>query len=151
VELIEVWQDRLLVVLPATSPLSDLDVVPLPALADLPLRIVERRANPPLVDLVLDACSDAGFTPALTDHPDHLEHTLAAIAAGPASWTVIYEPHARMIRPGPVVFRPTDPPLWIGTELAVAQDATTATVAPLLRACALPAIPMTAGPRTARS
>jgi len=45
------WQDSLLVVLPATSPLAGLDVVPMSALAELPLRIVERRTNPPLVDL----------------------------------------------------------------------------------------------------
>ena len=136
VELIDMWQDTLLVVLPASSPLAHLDVVPMKALAELPLRIVERRTNPPLVDLVLRACADAGFTPVLTDHPHHLEHTLARIAAGPPTWTVIYEPHARLMREGSVVFRPTDPPLSITTSLAVAEDATTATIAPLLRACA---------------
>ena len=135
VELIEMWQDSLLLVLPAASPLTDLDFVPMSALAELPLRIVERRTNPPLVDLVLRACADAGFTPVLADHPHHLEHTLAAIAAGPPTWTVIFEPHARMMRQGSVIFRPTDPPLSLTTSLAVAEDATTATIAPLLRAC----------------
>lgn len=135
VELIEMWQDALLVVLPATSPLAGLDVVPMAALAELPLRIVERRTNPPLVDLVLQACADAGFTPALADHPHSLEHTMATIAAGPPTWTVIYEPHARMMHPASVVFRQTDPPLSMTTSLAVSEGATTVTLAPLLRAC----------------
>jgi DNA-binding transcriptional LysR family regulator len=137
VELIDMWQDRVLVALPVTSPLADRDVVPMAELADLPLRIVERRANPPLVDLVLGACARAGFTPVLADHPDHLEHTLATIAAGPPTWTVVYEPHARMISQGSVVFRATDPALSMTTSLAVAQDATTGAIAPLLRACAV--------------
>jgi DNA-binding transcriptional LysR family regulator len=136
VELIEMWQDGLLVVLPAASPLAGLDVVPMSALADLPLRIVERRTNPPLVDLVLRSCADAGFTPVLADHPERLEPTMAMIAVGPPTWTVIYEPHARMMQPGSVVFRPTVPAMTMTTALAVAEDATTATVAPLLRACA---------------
>lgn len=136
VELIEMWQDRLLVLLPAAHPLADLDVVPMAALADLPLRIVERRTNPPLVDLVIGACAEAGFTPTLTDHPERIENILAAIATGPPTWTVLYEPHARMLHQGAVVFRPSDPPLQMTTALAVPEDATTAHIAPLLRACA---------------
>jgi DNA-binding transcriptional LysR family regulator len=59
VELIEVWRDRLLVVLPASQ---DHGPIGLDELAALPLRIVPRRLNPPLVDLVLTACAEAGFT-----------------------------------------------------------------------------------------
>ncbi|HEU5008870.1 MAG TPA: LysR family transcriptional regulator [Jatrophihabitantaceae bacterium] len=136
VELIEVWQDRVLVALPATHPLADCEIVPMGSLAGLPLRIVERRTNPPLVDLVLGACADAGFTPALAQHPGRLEHMLAALAVGPPTWTVIYEAHARSIRHASVSFRRTDPPMSMATLLAVAESATTATVAPLLRACA---------------
>jgi hypothetical protein len=36
-----------------------------------------------------------------------------------------------------VVFRATDPALSMTTSLAVAQDATTGAIAPLLRACAV--------------
>jgi DNA-binding transcriptional LysR family regulator len=136
VELIEVWQDRVLVALPAASPLADCEVVPMSSLAGLPLRIVERRANPPLVDLVLGACADAGFTPALAQHPGHLEHVLAALAVGAPTWTVIYEAHAQSLHQSSVIFRRTDPSLSMATFLAVAESATTAAVAPLLRACA---------------
>lgn len=139
VELIEVWQDRLLVALPAAHELAGSNVVELPALAELPLRIVSRRLNPPLVDLVLDACAAAGFTPILGARPDSLENTLAAMAAGPASWTVLYEAHARTLRLPQVVFRPTGPELAMPTALAVREDATSRAVAPLLRACAIAA------------
>jgi DNA-binding transcriptional LysR family regulator len=139
VELIEVWQDRLSVALPATHEWAGASVVPLSALAELPLRMVPRRLNPPLVDLLLDACAANGFTPAAGDHPDTLENTLAAIAAGPPSWTVLYEAHARTLHPPHVVFRPTDPELIMPTMLAVREDATSRMVAPLLRACAVAA------------
>ena len=130
------WQDDLLVVLPARHELAGRDVVPLADLAELPLRIVGRRANPPLVDLVIGACAQAGFSPRLADHPDAVEDVLAAVASGPPSWSVLYEPHARMLHLDRVVFRPSEPPLGLTTALAVPEEATTATLAPLLRACA---------------
>jgi DNA-binding transcriptional LysR family regulator len=136
VELIEVWRDRLMVALPADHELAGRAVVELSALAGLPLRIVARRLNPPLVDLVLGACAAAGFTPVLGAQPDALENTLAAMAASPACWTVLYEAHARTLQPPRVVFRPTEPELVMPTALAVRADATSRAVAPLLRACA---------------
>jgi DNA-binding transcriptional LysR family regulator len=135
VELIEMWEDRLLVLLPARHELARRSIVPIGELAALPLRIVARRANPPLVDLVMSACAEAGFTPRLADHPDAVEAVLAAIASGPPSWSVLYEPHARMLNLDSVAFRPTDPPLGLMTALAVPAAATTASLAPLLRAC----------------
>jgi DNA-binding transcriptional LysR family regulator len=136
VELMEVWQDQLLVALPASHELSSRDVVSLSDLALVPLRIVSRRLNPPLVDLVLDACAEAGYTPALADHPDSVEQVLAAIASGSPTWTVMYEPQARMINQARVKFLPTRPALVMPTSLAVRGDTTSRTVAPLLRACA---------------
>jgi DNA-binding transcriptional LysR family regulator len=140
VELIEMWEDRLLVLLPARHELADRDVVPLTELAGLPLRIVARRANPPLVDLVMAACANAGFTPRLADYPEAVQDVLAAVASGPPSWTVLYEAHARMLRSGRVAFRATDPPLSLMTALAVPEAATTASLAPLLKACATAAL-----------
>jgi DNA-binding transcriptional LysR family regulator len=136
VELIEVWQDRLLIALPSGHELADLSVVPLKGLADMPLRIVSRRLNAPLVDLVLGACADAGFTPPLADHPEGIENVIAAIAAGPPTWTVLYEAHARMLHQTLAAFRLSDPPLVMPTALAVREDATSRALAPLLRACA---------------
>ena len=105
-------------------------------LALLPLRIVSRRLNPPLVDLVMDACAEAGFTPALADHPDSIEQVLAAVASGSPTWTVMYEPHARMMNQSRVRFQAAGPALVMPTSLAVRDDTTSRTVAPLLRACA---------------
>ncbi len=135
VELIEVWRDRLLVVLPASHPLARREVVDLADLDGLALHLVSRKLNPPLVDLVLGACADAGFTPVLGPRVEGLDNTHALIASGPASWTVIYEAHARALHHPHVAFRPTSPELVMPTELAVAADATSRTVAPLLRAC----------------
>ena len=96
VELIEVWRDRLLVVIPAHHALASREVVELTELAGLPLHLVSRKLNPPLVDLVLDACLAAGFTPALASQVEGLDNTHAVIAAGAPSWTVIL----RGARPG---------------------------------------------------
>jgi hypothetical protein len=65
-----------------------------------------------------------------------LENNLAAIPVGPASWTMVYGAHAAALHPTQVVFRPTDPELVLPTELAVPENATSRTVAPLLRAFA---------------
>jgi DNA-binding transcriptional LysR family regulator len=136
VELIEVWRDRLLAVLPASPDRAEASTVRLAELAMLPLRIVPRRLNPPLVDLVLGACAAAGFTPVLGGHLGALEDLIAAVGSGPPSWTVIYEPHAQTLRQPLVVFLPTEPALIMPTALAVPADATSRQVAPLLRACA---------------
>ena len=148
VELIEVWQDPLVAVLPARHELATRAVVPLRELAALPLRIVGRRANPPLVDLVMGACAESGFSPQLADHPESVEAVLATVATGPPSWSVLYEAHARMLSPDRVVFRATEPPLALTTALAVPAEATTASLAPLLRACSAAAREQRPDPRT---
>jgi DNA-binding transcriptional LysR family regulator len=136
VELIEVWRDRLLAVLPASHNLAGDGPVRLSDLASLPLRIVPRRLNPPLVDLLVDACAMAGFTPMLGDSLGSLEDLIAAVGSGPPSWTVIYEPQAQTLRQPLVQFVPTEPALVMPTALAVPATATSRLVAPLLRACA---------------
>lgn len=57
---VSTWRDELLVALPARHPAAGGEAVALRDLAALPLRIVERRHNPPLVDLVARACHEAG-------------------------------------------------------------------------------------------
>jgi DNA-binding transcriptional LysR family regulator len=139
VELVEVWRDRLLVVLPSSADRAADTPIRLAELATLPLRIVARRLNPPLVDLVLNACAAAGFTPILGDHPGTLQDLIAAIGSGSPSWTVLYEPQARALHSPQVRFLPTEPALTMPTALAVRADATSRQVAPLLRACAMAA------------
>jgi hypothetical protein len=136
VELIEVWHDRVLAVLPTALKLPADGPVDLSDLATLPLRIVPRRLNPPLVDMVLGACAAAGFTPLPGGHLGSLQDLIAAVGAGPPSWSVIYESQAQTLRQPLVVFRPTEPALTMPTALAVPADATSRMVAPLLRACA---------------
>lgn len=136
VELIEVWHDRLLAVLPASQYRADGGPIRLAELAMLPLRIVPRRLNPPLVDLVMAACAAAGFTPLPGGTLGSLEDLIAAVGSGPPSWTVVYEPQAQTLRQPLVVFRPTEPELIMPTALAVPADATSRQVAPLIRACA---------------
>ena len=136
VELIEVWRDRLVAVLPASLGRADAGPVRLAELAKLPLRLVPRRLNPPLVDLVLDACAASGFAPVLGDSLGSLQDLIAAVGSGPPSWTVIYEPQAHTMRQPLVAFVPTEPALVMPTALAVPATATSRQVAPLLRACA---------------
>lgn len=136
VELIEVWRDRLLAVLPAGHDRAEGSPIRLAELATLPLRIVPRRLNPPLVDLVIGVCAAAGFTPVLGAPMGSLEDLIAAVGFGPPSWTVIYESQAQTLRQPLVAFLPTEPAMFMPTALAVAADATSRQVAPLLRACA---------------
>jgi DNA-binding transcriptional LysR family regulator len=138
VELIEVWRDRLVAVLPAGHPLAHRPAAPIGELAALPLRMVARRANPALVDLVLGCCADAGHTPRRLEYDDGpVDTLLAAIAAGPPSWTVLYESHARMLNSPRVAFVPVEPDLRLPTFLAVRENGSSRAIAPILDACAI--------------
>jgi len=133
-EFVPVWEDDLLIALPRTAaPGHDVDLTDL---RELPLRITDRRTNPPLVDLVLSACAAAGFEPVLGPRSNNLQDTHAAIGAGAPSWTVIYESHARLLREGRVVFRRPRPRLALTTSLAVPAGTTVGgDLAVLLEAC----------------
>src|SRR4051812_37208183 len=139
VELIEVWQDRLLVALPAHHPLARKPEVPIGELARLPLRSVARRTNPALIDLVLGACGDAGHAPQLVEHDGPVETLLAAVAAGAPSWTVLYETHAQMLNPARVAFVETSPALMLTTYLALPAATSSRDAAPLMQAAAIAA------------
>ncbi|GAA1585040.1 MULTISPECIES: LysR family transcriptional regulator [Kribbella] len=133
-EFLPVWEDDLLVALPkATAPDG---TVSLKDLRQIPLRITQRRTNPPLVDLVISACAAEGFEPVLGPRSSSLQDTHAAIGAGTPSWTVIYESHARLLREGRVAFRRPRPRLALTTSLAVPAGTTVGgDLAVLLAAC----------------
>jgi DNA-binding transcriptional LysR family regulator len=136
VELVEVWRDRLMAVVPSGHPLARRVSAPIAELAELPLRIVTQRANPALVDLVLGACAAAGKTPRCLEHDDApVDTLLASIAAGAPSWTVLYESHARILSNPRVTFVPTDPPMHVPTSLAVSSAASSRAVAAIYEAC----------------
>lgn len=135
-ELLEVWDDELVVALPAGCVAAAQPRVELAALADLALQIVPRSVNAPLVDLVMNACAAAGFEPRMSAGEHTLQNTMAQIGSGADQWTVLYAAHAATLRIARVAFRPISPPLSMPTLLAVRADATSRTLGPLLRACA---------------
>ncbi|HEY0812386.1 MAG TPA: LysR family transcriptional regulator [Pseudonocardia sp.] len=135
-EHLPVWRDRLVVALSAHRPEASQEPLPLAALAALPLRVVPRSVNQPLVDLLMSSCAAAGIDPILESGTQRLDDTLAELSAGRPVWTVLYAAHADQLRTPGVAFRDTEPRLEQPTYLALRGDRATAGLAPLLRACA---------------
>jgi DNA-binding transcriptional LysR family regulator len=131
------WQDPLVAALPARHPLAGRDTVRLAELADLPLRLTERRNNPFLVDLVLNSCHAEGFEPIPGPAPSSaLQDTLAAIGSGAPMWTVVYATNAGIMRIPRVAFVPFAPPgLALPTGLAVRPGPLSPGLDLLLSAC----------------
>ncbi|MEU8437901.1 LysR substrate-binding domain-containing protein [Streptomyces sp. NPDC029216] len=98
--------DELVVALPARHPLAERSELDLADLAELPLRLTERRNHPALVDLVLTACHRAGFQPVPGLASSTLQDTLAAIGTGTPMWTVVYAANARLTSHPRIAFRP---------------------------------------------
>jgi len=134
-DLVPVWDDPLVVALPATHPAAAEASVGLAALASLPLWLVPRKANSPLVDLVMSACAAAGFEPTFGSRGSKLPETLASIGNG-GGWTVVYAPHAQQLHHDRVAFRHVDPPLTMPTSVAVPQGSRSHLLTRLIAACA---------------
>ncbi|WP_269856220.1 LysR family transcriptional regulator [Streptomyces sp. RPT161] len=135
--IVPVWQEPLVAVLPAAHPLAVRDELPWEELAALPLRLTARRNNPPLVDLVLSACRDAGFEPIPGPPSTALQDTLAAIGSGTPMWTVVYAAHAAQLRAPRVAFVPfRSPGLTITTGLVLPRARPPRHAQALLEACA---------------
>ena len=133
---IPVWREPLFVALSARHPLAGEPAVKLADLAPFPLRLTERRNNTPLVDLVVRACHEAGFTPVPAPVAAVLTDSLALIGTDD-SWTVVYAAHARQMPSGRVVFRPlAGTRLALSTALLVRPDSTSLAVSALLAAVA---------------
>ncbi|MFC4116187.1 LysR family substrate-binding domain-containing protein [Nonomuraea zeae] len=117
---IPLWDEELVIALPARHPLAERDALSLADLAGLPLRLTGRRDNPALVDAVATACQEAGFQPVSAPAADTLHDTLAAVGSGAPTWTVVYEANAEMTRVPRVVFRRlADRALTLPTSLTV--------------------------------
>ncbi|MER7625777.1 LysR family transcriptional regulator [Streptomyces sp. NPDC126503] len=117
-ELLPLWQDPLLVALPAGHPLAARDTLRPEDLAGLPLRLAPRDGNPPFHDLVTDALRAAGPAPPPAPPFTDLHGTLAAIGTSPEpSWTVFYEVREPPRLPGVTVRPLAGPP--VTTSLAV--------------------------------
>ncbi|MGW4696043.1 LysR substrate-binding domain-containing protein [Kitasatospora cineracea] len=133
------WQDELVIALPAGHPLADRPEVDLADLATLPLLLTERRNHPTLVDLVTAACAEAGFRPLLGPPHSTLQNTLASIGTGAPMWTVVYAANARMTNTRRIAFRPSRTPLTLPVSLAVRRSAPLPRL--LLATCRNPATP----------
>lgn len=119
VRLLPVWQEPLVVALCARHPLAQRERVDVTELAELPMRLVPRRTNPPLVDLVTGACRDAGFEPVPGPAGGTLQDMLASFAAGASGWTVLYAAHARQLATARVRFLPLHEPGAHGPQLSL--------------------------------
>ncbi|MGW5517145.1 LysR family transcriptional regulator [Nocardia africana] len=132
---IPLWDDPLYVAMSARHPLADHSEVRFAELAPYPLRLTERRNNMPLVDLIVNACRQAGFEPVPGGASTVLSDMLAMIGAD-TSWTVVYAAHARQLRNARVVFRPlATPGLSLPTALLVRRATPPAILPALLDAC----------------
>ncbi|MGW7069851.1 LysR substrate-binding domain-containing protein [Streptomyces sp. NPDC054855] len=106
-----VWDDPLIVALPATHPLAVLPRFEPADLAGLPLRLAPRERNPAFHDLVTELMRRTGIDVPTGPPFTTLQETLAAIAAdsasGAPSWTVFDLvgdlPLARRIAFGPLL------------------------------------------------
>jgi DNA-binding transcriptional LysR family regulator len=132
---VPVWRDPLVVALPSNHELAHQSQVRLEELAQLPLRIVPRRLNPPLVDLVMSACHRAGFEPSLEPSLGSMQDLLATIATGPPTWSVVYAAQVRVIPSDRVAFRPPSEPMVVPTTLVLPEGTESRAAASLISAC----------------
>ncbi|MBS2538190.1 LysR family transcriptional regulator [Catenulispora sp. NF23] len=117
--LLPVWQDELLVAVSKRHPLAGEGEIEMARLAASPLSLVSRRLNPPLVDLVLQACREAGFEPVTGPGAGSLQDKLAALSAGGPGWTVVYAAQAEQLATGRLAFLRVAGGLSIPAALAV--------------------------------
>ncbi|WP_055588103.1 LysR family transcriptional regulator [Streptacidiphilus griseoplanus] len=135
--LLPLWEDRLLVVLPAAHPLAELDPLPLHRLRGLPLRLAPSAGASGLGEAVGRACRAAGFEPERGRPNTSLAETLAELAAGEQAWTVLFAASSDLAITRRVACRePAGPPMLLPTGLAVREDLEPARMRLLETACA---------------
>lgn len=117
-EMVPVWTDPLAVALPAAHPLAGKSVLELTELAELPLRLAPREDNPPLHDLLMRACHEAGFEPMRGEPFTNLQDTMAQIGTSTPSWTILYQAVADLVPVNRVAVRPLAGPN-VTTSLAI--------------------------------
>jgi DNA-binding transcriptional LysR family regulator len=109
-ELIPLWEDRLVAALPERHALVAGSTVAFARLAGLPLRLASRARNPQLHALVTSCCRRAGFEPIFGPEFTTDQDTLAEIGHGPPSWTVYYASQVvRLAAPGVAFLALCDP------------------------------------------
>jgi DNA-binding transcriptional LysR family regulator len=122
-EFTPLWTDAVFAALPATHPLAAQVEVDFAELATLPLRLSARTRNPPLHDLVVHSCREAGFEPRFGREFTTAQDTLGTLGFGQPHWTVFYQAHANLLPVPGVVFRPLrNPAPVMQTFLATRAD-----------------------------
>jgi DNA-binding transcriptional LysR family regulator len=135
VRLLPVWQDEVMVAVSRRHPVAaEAGGVELAKLASSPLLLVERRINPPLVDLVIGACREAGFEPLAGPAAGSMQDKLAALSAGSLGWTVVYAAQAVQLSSTRLAFLRIAGGLSIPATLAI-RAADRERLQPLLAAC----------------
>jgi DNA-binding transcriptional LysR family regulator len=127
------WDERLLLAVPAGRAAPGGGPVELAELADLPLARTGRRDNPGVFDIVTAACQAAGFTPLPGPSLVSVQDVLAGPVAAGECWTLLYA--ATMTHPvsGVATVAPRSP-LHVPTGLAVADPPRSALVGELVSA-----------------
>ena len=137
VELVPVWQDRIVVALPLRHPAASKPALRLADLADLPLRLIPSEQNPAFAATVLDACAGEGFEPVTGVPFEDLQATVLELGSGPPAWTAMYEGSAQALPAGRVAFRAVDNPAMTVQMWLVIKARTVVTEA-LIEACTPP-------------
>ncbi|WP_053719758.1 LysR family transcriptional regulator [Saccharothrix sp. NRRL B-16348] len=117
---VPVWTDPLYVALPTA--LADDERPGLADFADLPLRLAPREDNPPFHDLITGALRAVDRLPPAGPPFTTLQRTLADIASGPPSWTVVYRVTDLPPAPGITFRRLADPVLTTSLVLPAAPS-----------------------------
>ena len=134
-ELIPLWEEPLVAVLPASHPLASGPTVSLLELRDLPLRLAAREHNPAFHDLVVGACASAGFEPVLGPPFTNAQDTLADLSVGAPAWAPLYAAAAHGLALTGVAVLPLTG-VRTDTCLAVPSGVPSAALRHLLDACA---------------
>jgi DNA-binding transcriptional LysR family regulator len=131
---VELWRDRLHVVLPAAHPDAGAAAVPIGVLAEVTLRMPERSADTALHDAVLAACRAAGFAPSLGRPVRSIEDAMVEIGLGEPAATVVHGWAGAAGTTSDVAVRPIDPPVEVPGYLLLPGDGGPACVAALVTA-----------------
>ena len=125
VDVLPLWEEPLVVAVPTDRVPDDraLDPVDLAHLADLPVALAGRSANPGVFDLIIAACRAAGFAPLPGPPFGIVQDVLAAHVAAGRCWTVLYAATPIVGLPRNVKLHPSLPAMTVPTGLAIANGA----------------------------
>ena len=149
-----VWQERYVAVLPAAHPAAAQDPADLSTVAELPMLIVARDAQPAMHDELLAVCAAVGVEPHLGPSVRTTQDTIAMVAAG-AAWTLYIKGNLPADVPGVAIRRlqPPDPPsnIWAVWRVIGTNPQAQAFVASLLKRAPKPVLRESKPPRNTPS